>query len=126
MAVRSVSNAVVLVRRAAVWLSTVGVALIVALAMPVSQLRTISVVKTCCCPDPSNCHCPDHDGDTSSQPSMRACHNSEQAFVAPAFPAFDAAVVAVAAAPALPAIAVAHSLLAPHPAPPPTRPDAPS
>lgn len=60
-AVRSVSNCVVLVRRAAVWLSTVGVALIVALAMPVSQLRTMSVVKACCCPDPSNCHCPDHD-----------------------------------------------------------------
>ena len=120
------SNGSVLVRRAAVWLSTVGVALIVALAMPVSQLRTISVVKACCCPDPSRCHCPDHEGDTSTQPSMRACHSTEHVFVAPAFPAFHAPAIAVAAAPAVAAVPVIHALPAPHPAPPPTRPDAPS
>jgi hypothetical protein len=120
------SNCPVFFRRAAAWISTVVVAIVVAFAVPVSQLRTISIIKTCCCPDPEHCHCPDHKADSSSQPSMRACHNTERAIVAPQLPAFRAPVIAVAAVPAVAILAVVHAIPAPHAAPPPTRPDAPS
>lgn len=113
------------VRRALAWISTAMVAIAVALALPVSQLRTVAIVKACCCPDPTACHCPDH-RDAPDQPTMRACHSSERAMVAPGLPAFHPPVVAVAVV----AIAVARApmavLPAPHPAPVPTRPDAPS
>jgi hypothetical protein len=114
------------VRRIAARISTVMVAIIVALAVPMSQLRTVWVVKVCCCPDPTNCHCPDHKADPSSQPSMRACHNTERVMVAPELPAFRAPAVAAAPVPAAAVTVVAHSIPAPHPAPPPIRPDAPS
>lgn len=115
-----------IVRRAVARISTVVVAILVALAVPVSQLRTVSIVKTCCCPDPSNCHCPDHKADSPQQSSMRACHNSEHAIVAPELPVFPAPVIAIAQAPAVVVAVVAPMLAAPHAAPPPTRPDAPS
>jgi hypothetical protein len=120
------SNCTVHVRRIAARISTIVVAILVALAVPGSQLRTISFVKECCCPDPTNCHCPDHKPDPSSQPSMRACHNTERAIVAPELPSFTAPVVAIAAVPAVVAVAVVAAVPAPHPAPPPARPDAPS
>lgn len=107
-------------------LSTIVVAIVVALAVPVSQLRAISIVKACCCPDPANCHCPDHEKDSPSQPSMRACHNTEHAVMAPQLPAFTAPLVAVAAAPVIAIVATASPIPDPHPAPPPNRPDAPS
>jgi hypothetical protein len=116
----------VTVRRAAARISTVVVAILVGLAVPVSQLRTITVIKSCCCPDPSNCHCPDHKADSTPQSSMRACHSTERAIVAPQLPAFRAPGVAITPAPAPVAIAVAAPIPAPHPAPPPPRPDAPS
>jgi len=102
------------------------VAIVVALAVPVSQLRTISIVKTCCCPDPAHCHCPDHKAESSSQPSMRACHKTEHAVVAPEAPVFRAPAVAVALVPSVTRLAPDHVIPAPHPAPPPARPDAPS
>jgi len=101
------------------------VAIAVALAVPVSQLRTVTVIKSCCCPDPANCHCPDHKPDPS-QPAMRVCHNSERAIIAPVLPAFRAPVVAVAVIPEVAVIELAHDVPSPHPAPPPARPDAPS
>jgi len=116
----------VIVRRAAAWLSTIVVAALVALAVPVSQLRTVAIVKTCCCPDPDHCHCPDHKADSSSQPSMRACHNSERAIVAPEAPAFQPPAIALAPAPVITTFTIEASIPAPHRAPAPTRPDAPS
>jgi len=115
-----------MVRRAAAWISTAVVAIVVALAVPVSQLRTVAIIKTCCCPDPDHCHCPDHKADTSSQPSMRACHNSERAIVAPEAPVFHAPMIALALTPAVTTLAIDSSIPAPHRAPAPTRPDAPS
>jgi hypothetical protein len=116
----------VIVRRAAARISTLVVAIVVALAVPVSQLRTVMVVKSCCCPDPTNCHCPDHKADSTPQPTMRACHNTERAIVAPQLPSFAAPAIVVADAPAVVAAALPPMLPAPHPAPPPSRPDAPS
>jgi hypothetical protein len=116
----------VLVRRAATWISTVMVAIVVAFAVPVSQLRAVSIIKTCCCPDPAFCHCPDHKSDPSPQPTMRACHNSERAVVAPELPAFAAPEIPVELAVFVRPVAIEHVLADPHPAPPPARPDAPS
>lgn len=123
---RECSNSGVRVRRIAIRISTILVAITVALAMPVSQFRTVLIVKSCCCPDPSDCYCPDHKTDPAPQPSMRACHNSQQTIVAPQLPAFAAPAVAIAEAPEAVATAHAHAIPAPHPAPPPPRPDAPS
>jgi hypothetical protein len=114
------------IRRAAAFISTVVVAIVVALAVPVSQLRTISIVKTCCCPDPTHCHCPDQKADSSPQPSIRVCHNTERVIAAPELPAFRAPVVAVAVVPAVALVAFDRAIPGPHPAPPPARPDAPS
>lgn len=116
----------VIVRRVAAWISTAVVAIVVALAVPVSQLRTILVVKTCCCPDPDHCHCPIHKADSSSQPTMRDCHNTERTLVAPELPVFAPPVVALAGAPVRILRAIAPAIPAPHPSPAPIRPDAPS
>ena len=102
------------------------VAIAVALAVPISQLRTVAIFKACCCPDPAHCRCPDDKTPPSQQPTLRACHNTERMLVAPELPAFRAPVVAIAPAPAAAGTAIAHVLPAPHPAPPPLRPDAPS
>ena len=113
-------------RRAFAWVSTVAVAIVVALALPVSQLRTVAIIKACCCPDPSRCHCPDHQPEPSGQPTMRACHNTERAIHGAQLPAFEAPAIAVAPAPVAAVIVPPARLPAPHPAPHPARPDAPS
>jgi hypothetical protein len=82
-------------RRAWTAAATFVVALVVALAVPVAQLRTDRVVIDCCCPDPSNCHCPDHNPDHSSQPAMRDCHRTRHQLVSPQAPAFVASRVAI-------------------------------
>lgn len=102
------------------------VALVLAFAVPVSQLRTVIVEKSCCCPDPSHCHCPDHEPSKQSQPSLRACHQTQHTIVAPTLPAFAAPALASADAPAPRTALVVHQLRDPHSAPPPARPDAPS
>lgn len=102
------------------------VAIVVALSVPVSQLRTIAILKSCCCPDPSHCHCPDHRTEPSQQPSMRPCHNTERVVISPQLPSFAPPEVAVTTAPAVAVAGPEHPIPAPHPAPPPTRPDAPS
>ncbi len=102
------------------------VAVIVMFALPLSQLRTISIRVECCCPDPSKCHCPDHEPNTSQQPSIKACHKSSQAFEAPTTPAFLPAAIE---APSVPARAVAqahYSLTHPHEPPSLDRPRGPS
>ena len=115
-----------IVRRATAWLATVVVAIGVAVALPVSQLRTIAFVHSCCCPDPDNCHCPPEKPEHSGQPALRACHNTSHAIVAPTTPAFSAPAVAIADAPLIIVRPLAHALPAPHDEPPPARPDAPS
>ncbi len=113
-------------RRAATACATFFVAIVVALAVPVSQLRTISIVTTCCCPDPAKCHCPDHKGDPSQVPSIRACHKSRHEVVAPQLPSFAPPEVALALAPPRVAPAVIAAPAFPHPAPPDDEPYGPS
>ncbi len=102
------------------------VALVLALTVPASQLRTVTVEQSCCCPDAAKCHCPDHDGGTPGQAELRACHRTTHVTIAPTLPAFTP--VAPAALPA-PVVTVAAALprpLSPHAPPPPARPAAPS
>ena len=108
------------------WLATLVVAIGVALALPVSQLRLVSVIKECCCPDPQRCHCPDHKPDPAGGPSVRACHNTQHLVVSPEAPAVHAAVAVAAPIPVRTVVAIARVLPAPHPAPAPARPAAPS
>jgi hypothetical protein len=101
-------------------------AIAVALGVPVSQLRTPDTYVTCCCPDPANCHCPDHKPDHSGQPKMRACHKVQHELVSAQAPSFTQFQVAIAIAP--PIVAPVHFELpsAPHPTPLPDEPYGPS
>ncbi|HEX4451038.1 MAG TPA: hypothetical protein VH143_09225 [Kofleriaceae bacterium] len=113
-------------RRIATAASTIVVAIVVALAVPVSQLRTFSIVASCCCPDPSHCHCPDHDAGRGGEPSMRACHKTSHEVVSPEAPAAAVPELALATEPQRAMPRVAWMIAEPHAAPAPVRPDAPS
>ena len=92
-------------------------AICVVLTLPVSQLRTVSITTTCCCPDPANCHCPDHKPDHSGQPAVRACHRTKHEVVAPEAPSFTSPEVAIAIAPPRVAHAAPIALSSPHETP---------
>lgn len=104
-------------RRAAIALATYVAAILVALAVPVSQLHTVSIETTCCCPDPSHCKCPDHKPGNQSTPSLRACHKIQHAHVAPTLPSFAPPAVAVAIAPPRVAPALERAPRVPHATP---------
>jgi hypothetical protein len=113
-------------RRVLTSAATFVAAIVVALAVPVSELRTYSIVTQCCCPDPSNCHCPDHNPDHSTQPSMRACHRTSHEMVAPQLPSFRPVEIALAIAPPLVAAPAVIAMPEPHVAPTPGEPYGPS
>lgn len=101
--------------------------LVVALAIPVAQLRLIATDVACCCPDPARCKCPSHDDPAAGDhAALRACQQTQTTLAAPAAPVFvappEVALVAVRTATEL-AIA---PLPAPHAPPLPPRPAAPS
>jgi hypothetical protein len=115
----------VTLRRLAATASTLLVAIVVALAVPVSQLRTFSIETTCCCPDPAHCHCPDHQPDHGPS-SMRMCHKTSHEVVSPDAPALAVPELAMAVeAPRVTARPV-WTIAEPHAPPAPARPDAPS
>jgi len=105
--------------------TTTLVALVVAFAVPVSQLRTVLVTHECCCPDPEDCHCPKEKPDAPAQPTMKACHSTTQVVVSPEAPSIETPEVVVPA-PAVIATTTSFSLPAPHESPAPARPAAPS
>lgn len=74
------------------------VAVVVALAVPVSQLRTISTSVTCCCPDQTRCHCPHEKPGQSDEPTMKPCHKVQHDVVGPQLPSFSAPELAIALA----------------------------
>jgi hypothetical protein len=106
-----------MIRRAAIAVATYVAAIVVALAVPVSELRTISITTTCCCPDPTKCHCPDHKPDHDKQSSIRACHRTQHESVAPQLPSFSPPEVALAIAPPRVAYVVTGAPPAPRVAP---------
>lgn len=106
-------------------LSTMVVALLVMLAVPISQLRTVDIETSCCCPDPDRCHCADHEP-SSGPTSIRACHSSSIVIVGAQLGSFTAPVIATVIPPARRFVAVVSRLPAPHAAPPLARLAAPS
>ncbi len=112
-------------------LSTTALVLVwlCALALPVSQLRTFATVTTCCCPDPSKCHCPDHDphAGKGTGAQLRACHKSSDLTASAAAPALSAPAAIEVPRAITPERAFEFALpRPPHPAPSTARPDAPS
>lgn len=120
------SNVVVLLRRIATAASTIVVAIVLAVFVPVAQLQIVAEAPPCCCPNPKKCKCPDHKRGESGPSTMRACKQAPEAAVQAQLPVFVPPAVAIASAPAR-ILGEAHVALAdPHPAPAPRRPDAPS
>jgi hypothetical protein len=113
-------------RRYATAAATILVAIVCALTVPVAQLRMMSRITTCCCPDPSHCHCPDHKPDQDGGPSMRTCHRESHDIVAPVLPTFTQVEVVALAPPDRAVALVSVPLRSPHAPPVPARPDAPS
>jgi hypothetical protein len=105
---------------------TTILAIVVAVIVPVSSLKLVGTVATCCCPDPSDCHCP-HDKQPSDQsPAMRTCHRVDTTFVTPDLPGFEPAHHEPATAPARVVASVSFAIDPPHAAPSLERPAAPS
>jgi hypothetical protein len=116
----------VLLRRIATAASTIVVAIVLAVFVPVAQLRTVAEAPPCCCPSPKQCKCPDHKSGDSGPPTMRACKQTPDAVVQAQLSVFVPPSIAIAIAPAI-LVSEAHVALAdPHPEPAPRRPDAPS
>jgi hypothetical protein len=107
-------------------LYSIMVAVITLIAVPVSQLRTVSVRIECCCPDPTHCHCGDHDRAPADQAAIKACHKSSETILSPSAPAF-AAPVALSIEPSREQITTLQfPLRSPHESPSPARPPGPS
>lgn len=115
------------IRRIANAAAAMLVAIVVALAVPVSQLRTVTTVREpCCCPDPAHCHCPSHSPDPTGEPQLKNCHKVSHDVVAPQLPAFASPAIADAPRQAQVVAIAVSSIPAPHAAPASRRPDAPS
>jgi hypothetical protein len=115
------------IRRIASAAVTFVVAIVVALAMPISQLRTVETVsERCCCPDPAHCHCPSQSPDPTQAPQLKNCHRVSHDVVAPQLPAFSPPEVAIAQPEMIVIGSPVLEPAAPHPAPASRRPDAPS
>lgn len=102
------------------------IAVIVIFAVPVSQLRTMSVRAECCCPDPTRCHCPDHDSPVPGHATMKACHRTTDVSIGSSLPEFPAPPAVAVGAPARRVATVAVALRLPHAPPSPARPRGPS
>lgn len=113
-------------RRSALAAATVLVAVFVALAVPVSQLRTFALQKMCCCPDPDDCHCPPASHDDGRHDTMKRCHNTIADVIAGATPTVLPPELAPVLVPARVTAVIATPLARPHAPPAPARPDAPS
>jgi hypothetical protein len=107
-------------------LSTFVVVLAVIVALPVSQLRLVTVIVECCCPDPAHCHCPDHHPTSTPHDTIQACHKSSDTFESASAPSFAPAIVVTEIVPTRALVAVHHAHATPHEPPSPERPSAPS
>lgn len=107
-------------------LYTLLVGVIVMLAVPVSQLRLVVDRVECCCPDPEQCKCPDHDKKGPSQTTIQACHKKSEAIANAASHAFAMPTVTVIARPAEQIASIEFPVTEPHEPPSLDRPRGPS
>lgn len=115
-----------MIARVYVALTTAVLALVMAIAVPVAQLRTVEIDRTCCCPDPDECHCPGHDEHDDGAPAMESCHVTVVAIVAAGLPSFEPTVQPAVRAPDIAARVVHVTPASPHAPPVPDRPRGPS
>jgi hypothetical protein len=102
------------------------VAVTVMLAVPISQLRMVTVRTACCCPDPDNCHCPDHGKHTPGKTSIKACHKNSEITTSAAAPELIPPLRVAIEMPPLRVAEIAIPLGQPHEPPSPERPSGPS
>jgi hypothetical protein len=107
-------------------LTTLVVAIAVVLALPVSQLRVVTVQHQCCCPHPESCACPHAPAPVGDNTSASACHHRTTLVVAPTLAGFAMPAPTVLAADEVRIAVVEHALTRPIAAADPRRPDAPS
>jgi hypothetical protein len=99
---------------------------VIALAVPTTQLTTFSTKTTCCCPNPANCHCPDHKADHSDKSTIRACHRTSHDSIAPTLPSFVSPAEVAVDMPVAETPVALVALPAPHDEPEPLEPTGPS
>lgn len=102
------------------------VILVAIAALPVSQLRTIAQVVTCCCPDASRCHCPDHQPNHSGTAKLEKCHKSSHTIESAAPDNVVPPPPPSVGEPPRIALGFAHDLPSAHAPPAPARPPGPS
>lgn len=102
------------------------VSVVVMLAVPVSQLQLASIEIECCCPDPDQCKCPDHNEQGPSQTTIQACHKKRGALASAAASTLAMPDIAAIDVPAPHVATVEFSTSEPHDPPSPDRPPGPS
>jgi hypothetical protein len=107
-------------------LAKVAVVFALFAALPVSQLRLITVIIECCCPDPDHCNCPEHPTSNGSHSTMLPCHKSVETLESASAPSFAPDLVVVELVPARALVAIHHTHATPHEPPSLERPSAPS
>jgi hypothetical protein len=107
-------------------LAALIVAALVALAVPVAQLRTNPLLATCCCPVPTDCHCPKEEAGGTPQSTLGPCHHWALELHAAAAPVVELAASSIAVPVGRTVIAPVWSPSAPHASPDPAPPSAPS
>jgi hypothetical protein len=105
-------------RRIVIAATTIAVALALSILVPIAQLQTVA--------DKPACWCPEHKPASPFDTTMRACHNSAPDLVQTQLPQFVSPALPSVMVPSEIVAIVATRLPAPHPAPAPRRPDAPS
>ena len=87
---------------------------------------TVEIDRSCCCPDPDECHCPGHDEHDDGAPAMESCHVTVVAIAAAGLPSFEPTVQPAVRAPDIAARVVHVTPASPHAPPVPDRPRGPS
>ena len=102
------------------------VGVLVMLAVPVSQLRLVSIRVECCCPDPDHCKCPDHRKSQVDDTKIEPCHKSRDVIASGTTDTFPVPEITVIDAPAVEVASVELPTSEPHEPPSPKRPRGPS
>lgn len=117
-------NVCVTLRAFVIATTSIAVAIMLSVIVPVAELRIADEQPACCCPSPQICKCK-HQGD-SSAPCMRVCHSKQTSLARAELSVFVPPIIDVVERTEQPVDVVIAALPSPHPGPAPTRPDAPS
>jgi hypothetical protein len=107
-------------------IARIVVAFAFVVVLPVSQLRLVTVLVECCCPDPDHCQCPDHKPSDSPHATLEPCHRTVNTIESPGAQSFAPVVTVAELVPVRALVAAHHTYTTPHEPPTPERPSAPS